>query len=398
MDAEDDWGPVQLCPVCLSPVDDDGETAAVRTACRHHYHLGCLLKCMEHQGAVCPVCRQQLDVEVAADPRPWMGVRRSNSHGVSPFSRSLAGTPPSGALFGLAATEAAVAVEIAESVRRSLAAEEENRWVTPAAPVHADISDNEDSADPAIVGEAAGPSRIARTGLTNAVGGSRRPGESVMAMEPAPSSLSRRRSMRGVNRWDFPREFRWYAEIAEAVARSLADEAQYLQQGADASDAGSENTFSVEEALSVVSDVVDPRALAGVEEAVLLLHDAQILRARHRSSAAMTAAMSALPLGSELTPTLRRHVQSCQRRAEEHRTAGGMNIADFNVADVVGIARAVLRSLDEDSSRLLPVPNGPALEAGPPLDAGLPLEAVPPLEAVLLPNGPPLDAVQELNC
>lgn len=345
-----------ICPICLSPVDDDGETAAVRTACRHHYHLGCFLKCMEHQGAVCPVCRQQVDVEVALEPRPWMGARRSSPHGVSPFGRGLPGVPSSGALFGLAATEAAVAVEIAESVRRSLAAEEENRWVTTTAPDHADTSLDEDT-------------------VANAVASSRRPHESVMAMEPA---LSSRRRMRGVNRWDFPGEFRWYAEIAEAVARSLADEAQYLQQGAETPDAGSETTFSVEEALSVVSDVVDPRALAGVEEAVLLLHDAQILRARHRSSAAVTAAMSALPLGSELTPTLRRHVQSCQRRAEEHRTAGGMSIADFNVADVVGIARAVLRSLDEDSSRLLPVPNGP------PLDMVVP--SAPPADSELLPE------------
>lgn len=325
-----------LCAVCLSPIEDGGEAATVRTACRHHFHFVCLLKCMEHQGAVCPICRQAVDTEVAAAPRPWMGAAgRATSRGASPFSRGLAGTPRSGALLGLAATEAAVAVEIAESVRRSLAAEEEARWVAPAAPVHVEAgASNDIDLDVLNADVDVGPSRSQVAGMA------------VPAMAP---TLSRARNvpvpMRAVNRWDFPGEFRWYAEIAEAVARSLAEDAQYLQQGAEGNDAGVDDGMSVEEALSAVSDVVDPRALAGVEEAVLLLQDANILRARHRSSAAMTAAMSALPLGSAagLCPF------SCQRRAEEHRSRAGLNIADFNVADVVGIARAVLRSLNEDS-------------------------------------------------
>jgi hypothetical protein len=125
--------------------------------------------------------------------------------------------------------------------------------------------------------------------------------------------------------WDFPDEFVW-TEIAEAVARSMAEDTQFpqapsfdlgLSDGSDRFEAG-----------------VDPAALAGLDEAVGRIHDANMsgrdlaLRARR------------LPLDQQ-------QPRGCRRTST-------LNVGDFNVSDVVGIAHAVLRSLDEDAMRVMP--------------------------------------------
>lgn len=215
------------CAVCLLELSGDG-TAMVRTACGHDFHLCCLLKCMEYQGTGCPICRQSIDAELADAPRSW--ISSMAARGVSRPSSQ-----------GLMATEAAVAVEIAESVRRSLADE------------------HEELADSALSVAAAAALR-ARAGRLASNGGA----------------------------WDFPGDFRWYSEIVEAVARSLAEEAQRpgISAMINAPGSGAHSDAAPPRRLltpwlperrdgdGFAHDFsVDPGALAGLEEAVGRLHD-----------------------------------------------------------------------------------------------------------------------------
>jgi len=69
-----------------------------------------MLKCLESRGPSCPLCRQNVDEEVASESWSW-----------SPAPQPQEGsTIFNSASHGLATIETTVAVEIAESVRRSL--------------------------------------------------------------------------------------------------------------------------------------------------------------------------------------------------------------------------------------------------------------------------------------
>lgn len=182
---------------------------------------------------------------------------------------------------GLAAAEAAVAVEIAESVRRSLMEDESRRGRI--------INDNSNArAQPG--GDIDGVERVNRT------------------------------------RWDFPEEFAWYTEIAEAVARSMAEETQLMHGSNAESRHGDRGELGV-----------DPDVLAALDEAVLHIHEANIFGRR-------------APMGALRAPMARQEAQGCHRSADDPHDFGNFNLADFNVSDVVGIAHAVLRSLDEEAA------------------------------------------------
>jgi len=197
----------------------------------------------------------------------------------------------------------AVAVEIAESVRRSLM-EDDTRW----APFHLG------------------------TGVPV-----------LREIEPMifPSS---HRSLFQASRFshDFTDEHAWYAEIAEAVVGSLAEEAQHLQGPV------AEQSRDIAEPVDQLVNVgVDPDALAGLAETVLHFQDTAMLD--HYSSMLNPEPV----LRAQDTPE---HTQphGCLRAADP--PLGSLHLAGFSVSDsdIAGIAHAVLRSLDEDTAIIPP--------------------------------------------
>jgi len=195
--------------VCLAPISDDG-LASVQTACGHSFHLYCLLRCLEYRGVACPVCRQPIDSELAGDQRPWMGC--------SAGSRGSSGGGGSMPFPGHTVAETAVAVEIAESVRRSLAEEEVRRPLADSVAPH--------------------PSAFQ---VSQAARRARRRVPDVLFQEPEVnrvrpyleerlrpsriwSSTRRSPSLRRRSHSASPAERQWYTEIAQAVAAGLAQE------------------------------------------------------------------------------------------------------------------------------------------------------------------------------
>jgi len=238
------------------------------------------------------MCRQIIDIELTAAPRHWMALANN-----PPLRRS--------AFMGPATTEAAVAVEIAESVRLALS-EDESRRVLAAgnpedfrdgvpmglAPTDAVVEDEPRRLPVLLSTESATGHRL--TGLRSGI---------------ADRGHANRTS------WNYSDELAWYGEIAEEVAVSLADEAQHLQGPVD----------------EAVEFEVDPDALAGLRETVLHIHDTNMFTMR---------------------PTRRipeRHLQGCRSVSETSRNSGNLGI-NFSDRDIVSIARAVLRSLDDDSA------------------------------------------------
>lgn len=281
-------GSAVSCAVCLSPLvrdaaDEHGaRTATVRTACGHEFHLVCLVRCMEVRGASCPMCRQNVDTELAAAPRPWMlgarSPRERPRHGFGSLLRNAqAGSSPFRAAQDLHASDTAVAVEVAESVRRSLA--EEDARSSSASGLHV-LSDV----------------RRHRSGSNAMRGGSwRRLAADGSTTEPP-----------------------WYPEIAEAVARSLADEtarrvqtestiqrphvpsrfhhggpdrstAVAVAAAAAAAAAVAAAAVAQEESNSNLGDVVDPSVLAGLADAVGRIHEAGLLNSASQDGQAPAA-------------------------------------------------------------------------------------------------------------
>jgi len=293
------------CAVCLLALDEAEGVATVQTACKHRFHLGCLLRCLEHRNTSCPMCRQIIDVELTAAPRPWMALANNPPHRRS-------------ALLSVATTEAAVAVEIAESVRLALSEDESRRASARRSPEAAATRSgidqrNEDARDVFFLGSAA--LAAVMEDETHRVPG----------LLSAESATAQRRSGfrsgitdRGhANRtsWNISDELAWYGEIAEEVAVSMASEGQ-LAQGPVADAAELE---------------VDPDALAGLRETVLHIHDTNMLTMRPGR------------------PLQQRPPQGCRSVSESSRYSGNLGI-NFSDRDIVSIARAVLRSLDEDSA------------------------------------------------
>lgn len=164
--------------------------------------------------------------------------------------------------------------------------------------------------------------------------------EAAVATEIAESVLAEHDASRSL--LDCPDDVRWYAEIAEAVARSLAEDAQHHAAGPTSSEghhAPALPAFGGTAAAAATAGDVgpDPEALAGLEEAVVRIQNDSAL------------------LGNTSLDGSRRQLQSCRRRLEDQPRPNGAGsstagvIADLNVVDVVGIAHAVLRSLDEDA-------------------------------------------------
>lgn len=282
------------CAVCLLELVEDG-LATVRTACDHEFHLCCLLKCMEHQGTGCPICRQSIDSELSMAPRPWIS---------SLATRNELWTSP---LQGLAATEAAVAVEIAESVRRSLADEHNEESVA------ADVSGSAVSTGADDVAAAA--MLRARVGRIASHGGS----------------------------GDFPGDLRWYTEIVEAVARSLSEEAaqrpgSLTRNNASTTSDGVSMFPQLSESSLAHDSGVDPGALAGLEEAVGRLHDVS-------SGAALSAGSSALQRRMFLGV-------DPDALAGLEEAAGQLHIAGAGAAGATAVARR--RATCSPASRSLP--------------------------------------------
>jgi hypothetical protein len=114
-------------------------------------------------------------------------------------------------------------------------------------------------------------------------------------------------------------EVAWYSEIAEAVARTLADEMQYLQ-----------GTLPEDQS----DPAVDPHALAGLDQTVLNINDANLLN--------MPTSPSQL------------QQRACNRGAGVYRAGvNNFRLTEHSVSesDIIGIARAVLMSLDEEVPR-----------------------------------------------
>jgi hypothetical protein len=197
----------------------------------------------------------------------------------------------------------AVAVEIAESVRRSLM-EDDTRW----APFHLGTG-----------------------------------GPVLREIEPMifPSS---HRGLFQASRFshDFTDEHAWYAEIAEAVVGSLAEEAHHLQ--GSVVEPSHENAEPVEQ---LVNFGVDPDALAGLAETVLHFQDAAMLD-HYTGMLRQEPALHAQDSPDQSQP------HGCLREAEP--PLGSLHLAGFSVSDsdIAGIAHAVLRSLDEDTARIPP--------------------------------------------
>lgn len=227
---------------------------------------------------------------------------------------------------GPATTEAAVAVEIAESVRLALSEDEgrrasgrrsheANSSLDVAATGSGADQRHEDSQDSAFW-------RWPATETVMEDDSHRLP--VLLSAEPATGQL-RSGSRSGIAgrghgsniSWNFPDELAWYGEIAEEVAVSMASEAQHTQGPvADA-----------------VELEVDADALAGLRETVLHIHDTSMLTTR------------------PVRRLAERPPQGCRSVSESsrHSVNLGMNFSD---RDIVSIARAVLRSLDEDSAHM----------------------------------------------
>lgn len=309
------------CAVCLLPLDEDEGAAIVQTACRHRFHLSCLVRCLEHRSTSCPMCRQDIDAELADAPRPWMAMAAAD---VGSQHRSV--------LMGLAATEASVAVEIAESVRRSLMEDETRRASMPrileATASHPDnqgvaVSSSEGADEfswyPDIfqrrgeftglaVPEAAVAVEVAESVRRSLIDEETR--MSFLSSEASPSEVESRYSgqnlMRGAD------QFAWDAEIVEAVAGTLARETRHLRNLASARDA---NVQGHED-----GSVDSPDSNA--------LHTASGLPMQHFPEIAEQECMDTFDVPNS------------------SRASPGFNISE---SDIASIACAVLRSLDEDA-------------------------------------------------
>eukprot|EP00747_Dinoflagellata_sp_TGD_P209597 gnl/TRDRNA2_/TRDRNA2_82984_c0_seq1.p1 gnl/TRDRNA2_/TRDRNA2_82984_c0~~gnl/TRDRNA2_/TRDRNA2_82984_c0_seq1.p1 ORF type:complete len:464 (-),score=87.79 gnl/TRDRNA2_/TRDRNA2_82984_c0_seq1:64-1455(-) len=455
------------CAVCLAQIDlvpvHGVASATARTACGHDFHLSCLVRCLEYQGTSCPICRQSIDEELASAPRAWMSSPPGHS-GERPASpRGGTGGTGGGPLASLAAVEAAVAVEIAESVRRSLAEDEAARrgsfgtTVASAAGGHTGATGmvsappgpfgDEDEPSEAVVQDHVAtnprqheqrqpPRRRAPQQVSPSEAEAGLSPPPVWLIPPTPSSIAANDGITGASRrsrsradspslgsLDFAMEVRRYAEeVAAAVARNLAEERlqrqrQHVQRptgpAALNAPAGQQELPRLEledldaEAGGVASATgaavdlgVDPGALAGLEEAVVRIHDANLQRARRARGARREAARAergerrprcerrprfatgeraAAETGEVEERLLRTRlldrlqleiwdeaeedfmVQEADEETSEptgvgrHVDAGdsvnlGLGLGDFNVSDVVSVARAVLQSLDEEAA------------------------------------------------
>lgn len=240
------------------------------------------------------------------------------------------GAAQGGPFQGLATTEAALAVEIAESVRRSLAEEETRRGVTPRRgnTMEGAWRGAGYGGRPGGLAGAAGSLRGASLGSQASA--------TLFQTRPVARGRGRHRSS-----WDFPREFRWYTEIAEAVAHSLAEEVRGPlwdpRQPSEASpnvpsDAASgvdpnalanlqESVLRFADHREPYSHGVDPSALAGLEESVL--------RFSERLEPSPTSAHRL-----HLPPACRRHYHQMRSRS----------------ASAVEVAENVRRALAEEDS------------------------------------------------